>query len=121
MTEEMNLNGKLWIETDGKKLIGPGRVELLERIRECGSIRQAALQMSMSYRQAWQMIEDMNTRLSAPVVISQRGGKGGGSAVVTEQGDLVISEFKLFYRKFQQFLNKNSPSITLKAGNADKN
>lgn len=110
----MNLNGKLWIETGDKKLIGPGRVELLERIRECGSIRQAALQMNMSYRQAWQMIEDMNTRLSSPVVISQRGGKGGGNALLTEQGELVISEFKQFYKKFQQFLSKNSPLIILK-------
>jgi molybdate transport system regulatory protein len=111
---DIRLNGKLWIETDGKKVIGPGRVELLERVQACGSIRQAALQMSMSYRQAWQMIEDMNTRLETPVVISQRGGKGGGNAVVTENGEQVIREFKVFYQKFQQFLLKNSPAITLK-------
>jgi molybdate transport system regulatory protein len=111
---DIRLNGKLWIETNGQKVIGPGRVELLERIRDCGSIRQAALQMSMSYRQAWQMIEDMNSRLEQPVVISQRGGKGGGNAIVTENGELVIREFKTFYQKFQQFLLKNSPAITLK-------
>lgn len=110
---DFKLNGKLWIETDGKKVVGPGRVELLERIQTCGSIRQAALQMSMSYRQAWQMIEDMNTRLDAPVVLSQRGGKGGGNAVVTEKGEQVISEFKVFYQKFQQFLAKHSPAITI--------
>ncbi|CAM4384521.1 molybdate transport system regulatory protein [Pedobacter westerhofensis] len=109
----LKLNGKLWIELNGSKLVGPGRVELLERIRDCGSIRQAALQMNMSYRQAWQMIEDMNTRLDAPVVISQRGGKGGGNAVVTEKGEMVIVEFKSFYKKFQQFLSKHSGSINL--------
>ncbi|MCX2477927.1 winged helix-turn-helix domain-containing protein [Pedobacter sp. MC2016-15] len=114
---EIKLNGKLWIEADGKKVIGPGRIELLERIQACGSIRQAALQMSMSYRQAWQMIDDMNTRLEAPVVISQRGGKGGGNAVITEQGEQVIAEFKMFYKKFQQFLLKNSPAINLKSSN----
>lgn len=111
---EIKLNGKLWIEADGKKVVGPGRIELLERIQACGSIRQAALQMSMSYRQAWQMIDDMNTRLEAPVVISQRGGKGGGNAVITEKGEQVIAEFKMFYKKFQQFLLKNSPAISLK-------
>jgi len=110
---DLELNGKLWIELNGSKLIGPGRVELLERIRECGSIRQAAIQMNMSYRQAWQMIEDMNIRLDAPVVVSQRGGKGGGNAVVTEKGLQVIAEFGLFYKKFQQFLEKNSPVIKL--------
>lgn len=108
---EIKLNGKIWIEADGKKVVGPGRIELLERIQACGSIRQAAMQMSMSYRQAWQMIDDMNTRLEAPVVISQRGGKGGGNAVITEKGEQVIAEFKMFYKKFQQFLLKNSPAI----------
>ncbi|WP_245735157.1 winged helix-turn-helix domain-containing protein [Pedobacter hartonius] len=109
----LELNGKLWIELNGTRLIGPGRVELLERIRECGSIRQAAIQMSMSYRQAWQMIEDMNARLDSPVVVSQRGGKGGGNAIVTEKGLQVIAEFKLFYTKFQQFLEKNTLAIKL--------
>jgi molybdate transport system regulatory protein len=109
----LKLNGKLWIEVEGSKVIGPGRVELLERIRECGSIRQAAIQMSMSYRQAWQMIEDMNTRLDVPVVVSHRGGKGGGNAELTEKGEQVILQFKTFYKKFQQFLEKNSPSVQL--------
>ena len=111
---DLKLNGKLWIEAAGTKVIGPGRIELLERIRACGSIRQASLQMNMSYRQAWQMIEDMNTRMDAPVVTSQRGGKGGGNAVVTANGELVIAEFKMFYQKFQKFLIKNSPAIKLK-------
>lgn len=107
------LNGKLWMEADGTKLVGPGRVELLERIQETGSIRQAAMQMKMSYRQAWQMIDDMNTRFNEPVVISSRGGKGGGNAIVTAKGELVIREFQLFYKKFRKFLEKHSPIHTL--------
>jgi molybdenum-dependent DNA-binding transcriptional regulator ModE len=47
------LNGRIWIEIDDEKLLGHGRVELLERIHASGSIRQAALQMKMSYKQAW--------------------------------------------------------------------
>lgn len=107
----LELIGKLWIEIDGVKVIGPGRVELLERIMKCGSIRQAAMQMEMSYRQAWQLIEHMNTHLDAPVVISQRGGKGGGNAEVTEKGQQVISQFNTLYEKFQQFLAENDALI----------
>lgn len=107
----LELIGKLWIELNGVKVIGPGRVELLERIVKCGSIRQAAMQMEMSYRQAWQLIEHMNTHLDAPVVISQRGGKGGGNAEVTEKGQQVISQFNMLYEKFQQFLAENNALI----------
>ncbi len=109
----LKLNGSLWVESAEGPVVGPGRVELLERIQQCGSIRQAAIQMNMSYRQAWQLIEHMNTHLDKPVVISHRGGKGGGKAEVTEKGQKVIEQFHLFYGKFQEFLAENSPIINL--------
>ncbi|QJD95200.1 LysR family transcriptional regulator [Mucilaginibacter robiniae] len=101
---ELKLNGRIWVETEGGPTLGPGRIELLERIQQSGSIRQAAMQMGMSYRQAWQLIDHMNTHLKAPVVISHRGGKGGGWAEVTPAGLEVIQEFKLLYQKFHEFL-----------------
>ena len=111
----LKLKGSLWIETDREPVIGPGRVELLERIQQCGSIRQAAMQMKMSYRQAWLLVDHMNANLDIPVVISHRGGKGGGNAEVTANGQKVIEQFHFFYEKFQQFLAENSAAIELKA------
>jgi molybdate transport system regulatory protein len=113
MSGTLKLNGRIWIEMTNGPVLGPGRVELLERIQQSGSIRQAAIQMGMSYRQAWQLIEHMNTSFSAPVVISHRGGKGGGKAEVTEKGLEVIRQFKVFYQKFHEFLEQNSSSIDL--------
>lgn len=104
LSAQYKLNGRIWIESSDGPLIGPGRVDLLERIQQCGSIRQAALQMQMSYRQAWQLIDDMNTRLNEPVVMSHRGGKGGGYAEVTENGLRVIQQFKIIEQQFQEFL-----------------
>jgi molybdate transport system regulatory protein len=108
---DLKLNGRLWMEINNIPVIGPGRVELLEKIQQTGSIRQAALQMNMSYRQAWQMIDHMNTHLDSPV--SQRGGKGGGKAEVTKKGETVMKEFKLFYGKFHQFLKQNTSLVQL--------
>jgi len=101
----LRLNGRIWIETDSGRLLGPGRVELLERIKASGSIRQAALQMEMSYKQAWDLINDMNERFDAPLVVAQRGGKGGGNAVVTEKGLKAIQKFHALNDRFRQFLN----------------
>ncbi len=111
MESTFTINGRIWLEKDGEKVLGHGRVELLERIHNSGSIRQAALQMKMSYKQAWDIIKHMNTHFSSPVVIPQRGGKGGGSALVTENGLNIISEFHQLQEKLKKFLEVNSVNI----------
>lgn len=102
------LNGRFWLEINGEKMLGRGRVELLERIKASGSIRQAALQMKMSYKQAWDQINYLNDNIAEPAVISHRGGKGGGKAVVTPTGESLILLFYEIDQKFQKFLQENS-------------
>jgi len=102
------LNGRVWIQNGDEKILGHGRVELLERIQASGSIRQAALQMKMSYKQAWDLVNHMNEYFGQPLVISHRGGKGGGNAVVTEHGLKIISRFHELQQKLQDFLTANS-------------
>jgi molybdate transport system regulatory protein len=111
--QEFKLNGRIWIEARDGKMLGRGRVELLERIKASGSIRQAALQMKMSYKQAWDLINHMNANLGSPVVVSKRGGKGGGNAIVTENGLKAIDQFHELQIKFQNFLSSNSENIKL--------
>lgn len=101
-------NGKIWLEVNSEKVLGPGRVELMERIHASGSIRQAALQMKMSYKQAWNLIKHINSHFSYPVVISHRGGKGGGNAEVTPEALELIGEFHALQNKFSTFLKDNS-------------
>ncbi len=61
-------------------MLGPGKAELLERVRETGSIAAAGRAMRMSYKRAWMLVEEMNAAFSAPLVDSARGGAGGGGA-----------------------------------------
>ncbi|MFT3681735.1 MAG: LysR family transcriptional regulator [Ferruginibacter sp.] len=101
-------DGRIWIETTEGKLVGKGRIELMEKIQQFGSIRQAAAAMKMSYRQAWQLVDDMNTKAKTPLVISQRGGAGGGKAIVTQKGEKIIALFNAFNKRFQQLLEKEA-------------
>ena len=39
------LDCRIWINTPEGKLVGKGRIELMEKIKELGSIRQAAMAM----------------------------------------------------------------------------
>jgi len=100
-------NGKIWLEINNEKVLGPGRVELMERIHASGSIRQAAIQMKMSYKQAWELVKHINSHFSEPIVISHRGGKGGGNAIVTDNGIDLIKQFHQLKRKFEAFVRSN--------------
>ncbi|MBF7729733.1 winged helix-turn-helix domain-containing protein [Pseudomonas sp. N040] len=70
--------------------IGPGKADLLEAIREAGSISAAARQMSMSYRRAWLLVETMNHSFKEPLVSTLAGGSRGGGATLTALGEQVL-------------------------------
>lgn len=73
-----------------KTMLGPGKAELLARIRETGSIAAAGREMQMSYKRAWMLVEEMNAAFREPLVTSSRGGAGGGGAQLTETGARVL-------------------------------
>ena len=76
----------LRINLDPEGRIGPGKIELLEQIAAFGSISAAARGMEMSYKRAWDLVEEMNTIFGKPVVAAQTGGKRGGGAQLTPSG-----------------------------------
>jgi molybdate transport system regulatory protein len=67
--------------------------------------------MKMSYKQAWDLINHMNTHFKLPLVTSHRGGKGGGNATLTTEGLRVIAEFHRLQEKFKAFLKENSAGM----------
>ncbi|TCU16357.1 winged helix-turn-helix domain-containing protein [Rhizobium sullae] len=74
--------------------LGRGKMELLEHIRETGSISAAGRAMDMSYRRAWLLVSDMNRMFKVPVVESQRGGQRGGGAALTPFGEELLLRFR---------------------------
>ncbi|MGV8955419.1 MAG: winged helix-turn-helix domain-containing protein [Cypionkella sp.] len=80
---------KLRVLFDGLTL-GPGKAALLAGIRDTGSISAAGRQMQMSYKRAWMLVEEMNAAFASPLVISARGGQGGGGAQITDAGAEVL-------------------------------
>jgi molybdate transport system regulatory protein len=74
--------------------IGPGKVALLEEIARSGSISAAGRALKMSYRRAWELIEDLNRHLGLPVVSTAAGGAGGGGARLTAAGAALVAEYR---------------------------
>ena len=73
---------------------GPGKAELLEHIRDTGSIAAAGRHMKMSYTRAWSLVEAMNHDFSALLVRSAKGGAKRGGAVLTALGVEVLQRYR---------------------------
>lgn len=84
---------KLTIVLDSGARIGPGKVALLESVRETGSIAAAGRAMGMDYKRAWLLIDSLNRAFSRPAVERITGGKGGGSATLTAFGEELLARY----------------------------
>lgn len=103
--------GRVWIDGPEGTFIGHGRVVLLERIMEHGSITGAAKSMEMAYRHAWDLVDSMNRQAKEPFVELATGGKGGGGARVTEAGERAIKLFWKFHNDLQKFLIREQTKL----------
>ncbi|PZX17801.1 molybdate transport system regulatory protein [Palleronia aestuarii] len=81
-------------------MLGPGKADLLEKIRETGSISAAGKAMGMSYKRAWMLVGEMNGAFRDPLIRSERGGVKGGGARLTDAGEAVL----VHYRKLEDVL-----------------
>ncbi|MCA1932681.1 MAG: winged helix-turn-helix domain-containing protein, partial [Calditerrivibrio sp.] len=98
-------------DSGNETFIGYGRIVLLERIKEHGSITKAAKSMDMSYKHAWDLIDSINKNSSKPVVITATGGKNGGGAKLTEHGEQIVKLFWDLQAKLKEFLSENKKLI----------
>ena len=91
----------LRIDLGTERLLGPGKVRLLEFIGERGSIAAAGRAMGMSYRRAWLLVDETNRCFREPVVRTQPGGRAGGGAELTGFGRDVIARYRAIERDAQ--------------------
>ena len=109
--KKYNVEVRLWIEESDGPFLGIGKVWLLENIRKTGSITNAAKEMKMAYRQAWQLVEEMNRRAESPLVVKLLGGKGGGGARLTEAGERAIAVFYEIEKRIKDFAIKETQNL----------
>jgi len=74
--------------------LGPGKIRLMELIQELGSISAAGRAMSMSYRRAWMLAEDLNAAFDESLIVTKTGGSQGGGTVLTQFGRELINCYR---------------------------
>jgi molybdate transport system regulatory protein len=86
--KRLKADGRFWLTLDGRNFLGRGRVELLHRIRETGSISKAAKAMKMSYKAAWDAVDAMNAAWDSPLVDS-----GPAGSRLSEEAERLIEAY----------------------------
>ncbi len=102
----MDVRSKIWIEKDGKSVLGDGRAAILESIDRLGSINKAAREMNMSYRHAWGEIKLLEERLGVKLLKKQVGGRRGGGATLTRDGRELLDKYHRFRDGINELVNE---------------
>lgn len=91
--------------------VGPGKIDLLEAIRESGSLSQAARDLGMSYRYAWLLVDSMKSAFREPVTLATMGGKGGGGVSLTAFGEALVASYRALERDIAEAAARRLQSI----------
>ncbi|MEZ4291142.1 MAG: winged helix-turn-helix domain-containing protein [Myxococcota bacterium] len=90
---------RIRFEFEGRHTLGPGKVQLLEAVGELGSISAAARATGMSYRHAWELLDDVNRCFAGRVLETEAGGRSGGGAQLTDFGRELIRRYRAMQAK----------------------
>jgi molybdate transport system regulatory protein len=86
------VGGSVWLEIGGAA-VSAQRIALLQAVAATGSITQAAKALGISYKAAWDAVDQMNNLSAAPLVARAAGGRGGGATALTAAGEALVERY----------------------------
>jgi molybdate transport system regulatory protein len=113
-------NLSLRIDIDAKSRIGPGKIRLLENIRKFGSISAAGRAMDMSYKRAWDLVDEINRVGGQAAVERQTGGRNGGGAALTPFGLSLVARYRKIERDAASAVRKELAALRSDIGRGKK-
>ena len=105
------IRGELTVELESGLRINTRLIELLRIVEETGSLNTAVKELGLSYSYAWNTLYKINCQLEMPLIITKRGGKGGGVAHLTEAGKSLIRQYEALKQDFEAFLQTHRIAI----------
>lgn len=114
-TEHSGVNrARLWLKIDlGERgQIGPGKIALLKKIAEKGSIAAAARDLGMSYRRAWLLISALSKTMNTPAVETETGGREHGGARLTPSARHLIASYDRICHKADEAARADLETIS---------
>jgi molybdate transport system regulatory protein len=99
------------IDLDPEGRIGPGKIQLLENIQAHGSISAAGRAMDMSYKRAWDLVDEINRICKRAAVERQTGGRNGGGASLTPFGASLVARYRRIERAAEVAVRKDLQAL----------
>lgn len=93
-TDPSRMKTHLTLGSGRGPLLGETRVRLLEAIDREGSIAKAARRVPLSYKSAWDAVDDMNNLAERPLVDRTVGGSQGGGSRLTDHGRRLVQLYR---------------------------
>src|SRR6202795_310643 len=113
-----SLSVRIDLDTEGR--IGPGKIQLLENIHANGSISAAGRAMDMSYKRAWDLVDEINRICGHAAVERQTGGRNGGGAVLTPFGLSLVARYRKIERAAASAVRKELAALRTDIGRPKK-
>jgi molybdate transport system regulatory protein len=105
------VGARLRVVVEPDVAIGPGKADILEGIKETGSIAAAGRRMGMSYKRAWLIVETMNRCFRTPLVETSRGGRARGGATLTPTGEAVLACYRRMESRTQRAIAEDMAKL----------
>ncbi len=90
----------LWFETQEGIAFGLGRLQILQKVKETGSLNKAAKELGMSYRAAWGRIKRTEEVLNIEVLTKIEGQKSLG---LSEYGVKLVDAFENWMQEVEAY------------------
>ena len=99
----MALTVKLYITDDeGEKYMGYGVLWLLEEIEKSGSLRQAAMNIGLSYSKAYGMMTKLEKALGCSIIDRKKGGVSRAGSAITPFAHKYIELYRAFQKEAKE-------------------
>ncbi len=97
---------RFWLIKNNKKVFGEGPLMLLKKVEELGSLRQAAIDMGMSYSKAWKIMKQIEDELQMQLLERTIGGKTGGGSTITIEAKKFIQQYEAFMASINEIIEE---------------
>ncbi len=99
----MRIAYKVWLDNDGKAF-GEGPYRVLKQIEKTGSLHQAAIDLKISYRKAWLIINSVEEKLGFVFLERKVGGLSGGGSYITPSGKAFLKKYEDFRKELVEVI-----------------
>ena len=101
----INFSAPLWFLFSGRNLLSEKAIYLLRNIDSKGSLSKAAEAVPMSYKSAWDLIDNLNNLSSQPLVVTSIGGRHGGGTILSEYGKSLLSLYSSLEQSYERIFS----------------